>query len=69
MLFRDAFDNKKYVVTPIKLCRTGFAMFEDGVYEDMHDFAPVKEENSGSSDEADKMDKVAEAWTSLGCGM
>lgn len=29
LLLGDAFDNEKYAVTPTKLCRIGFATFED----------------------------------------
>lgn len=58
VLFGDAFDSEKCTVTPTKLCRIGFAMFEDSRHEDMCDSTLVGEENSGSSDEANKTNKT-----------
>lgn len=58
-LFGDAFDNEKYAVTPSKLCKTGFAMFDDSGYDDMEDSVPAEEESSASSDDAEPWDKTA----------
>ncbi|XP_022851998.1 uncharacterized protein LOC111373662 [Olea europaea var. sylvestris] len=54
-LFGDSYDGEKYAVTPTKLCRTGFGLFEDSALEDTRDAIPVDEESSGSSDEAEQM--------------
>ncbi|CAA2983344.1 Hypothetical predicted protein [Olea europaea subsp. europaea] len=51
VLFEDAYDSDKYAVTPLKLCRTAFAMLEDSGHENLHDIHPVDDESSGSSDE------------------
>ncbi|XP_022871912.1 uncharacterized protein LOC111391009 [Olea europaea var. sylvestris] len=53
-LFDDSYDGEKYAVTPTKLCRTGFGLFEDSALEDNQDAILVDEESSGSSDEAEQ---------------
>lgn len=51
-LFGDSYDKDKYAVTPTKLCRTGFGLYEDSVIEDNEDAIPIDVESSGSSNEA-----------------
>ncbi|XP_022851457.1 uncharacterized protein LOC111373190 [Olea europaea var. sylvestris] len=51
-LFNDSYDENKYAVTPTKLYRTGFSLFEDSALEDNRDAISVNGESSGSSDEA-----------------
>lgn len=59
VLFKDAFDSEKYAITPTKLCITGFAMFKDSGHKEQREANPIDEERNGSSDEVEKMDKVA----------
>lgn len=47
VLFGDAFDSKKYAVTPTKLCRTRFVMFEDNGYKDTSDSTPTRRRAMG----------------------
>ncbi|XP_022855762.1 uncharacterized protein LOC111376981 isoform X2 [Olea europaea var. sylvestris] len=51
--YRQLFGDK-YAVTPTKLCKTGFCLFEDSVLEDNMDVIPIDGESSGSCDEMDK---------------
>lgn len=53
-LLDDSYDRNKYAMTPTKLCRTGFGLFEDTALEDHQDAISIDGENSGSSDEADE---------------
>ncbi|XP_022863319.1 uncharacterized protein LOC111383442 [Olea europaea var. sylvestris] len=59
VLFGDLYDNEKYVTTSKKLCRTGFAMFEDSANDDTRNATPMCEESSDSNDEGDKFDRPA----------
>lgn len=56
LLFVDAFDSEKYATTLTKLCRIGFAMFEDSANDDTRDTMPMYDESSGSSDEGNKLE-------------
>lgn len=47
-LFANSYDNDKYTVTSIKLCRMGFGLFEGNT---LH---PDRWESSGSNDEQTK---------------
>ncbi|CAA3013450.1 Hypothetical predicted protein, partial [Olea europaea subsp. europaea] len=58
MLFYDTFDSKKYVVTPMKLCRIGFDLFKDSDLEYLRNLIPLDNESSSSNDEVlDDKDK------------
>lgn len=49
---------KKYVVTPMKLCRIGFDLFKDSDLEDLRNLIPLDNESSSSDDEVlDDKDK------------
>lgn len=55
ILLGDSYDSEKYAITPTKLCRTSFTMFEDKGYKDHHDDVPSDDENNSSSDKANKI--------------
>ncbi|XP_022855489.1 L10-interacting MYB domain-containing protein-like [Olea europaea var. sylvestris] len=52
-LFGESYNDDKYAMTPMKLCRTGFNLFEDGAAEDHLDAIPIDGESSSFSDEGD----------------
>lgn len=45
-LFGDSSNGEKYAVTPTKLCKTGFGLFEENALEDHRDAFSVDGESS-----------------------
>lgn len=51
-LFDNSYNGEKYVMTPTKLYRRGFSLYEDSALQDTRDAIPIDGESGGSSDEA-----------------